>query len=144
MCIRRHREGPGSHSVAPVGWEDIMVVVSSSGCARHSWGGRQAVRIRHHREGPGSRSVAPVGWEGIMVVVHGCRACWRWVLGIVPTGWDRGVGNGRQALGIAPAEKRRHVGVADGWWAWASRSRDSDETWAAWAHPREALWASHP
>ena len=62
--------------------------------------------IRHHREGLGSRSVAPVGWEGIMVVVHGRRACWRQALGIVPTGWDRGVGNGRQALGIVPAEKR--------------------------------------
>ena len=54
-----------------------------------------------------------------------------------------GVRDGRQALGIAPAEKWRHVGIMDGWWAWVSCSQDSDETWVAWAHQREALWASH-
>ena len=69
----RHASG-----VTPVGWEGATAKypmgVVVQGIGPFGW------------EGPGLRSVAPVGWEGITVVVQGRQACWRWALGIVPTG----------------------------------------------------------
>ena len=54
---------------------------------------------------------------------------------------ETGIVDGRQAQGIAPAEKWRYIGVAGGWWALGVAPAGL-QGWRG--HQREALRASRP